>query len=151
MPLPLFRIDAEGRLHEDGRVHLAYPKGTRLEGAMLSHRPLADEMRDGWFEGLPYMLQDLRPEGFLGRAFARAHAGVLQVAEDARNGSDDDVLHALTLLGAGPSGCDIVGEAAYRLWTERAASRMHAIEDAEIARAYPELARAARRCAPGRH
>lgn len=142
-PLPVFRIDADGRPHEDALLHLAHPDGSVLEGATLSHWPLADDMRDGWFDGLPYMLQDLRPEGFLGRAFAREYAPLLQVAEDPRHWSDDDALHALALLGADQSGCYIVGEAAYRLWSERGGSPAHAIEDAEVTGSYPELARTA--------
>ncbi len=142
-PLPVFRIDAEGRPHEDALLHLAYPEGIVLEGDMLGRWPLADEMRDGWFDGLPYMLQDLRPEGFLGRAFAREYATLLQVAEDPRRWSDDDVLHALSLLGPDQSGCYIVGEAAYHAWAERSGPGATAIDDAGVADAYPNLARRA--------
>jgi len=99
-------------------------------------------MHDGWHEGLPYPLQDMRPEGFLGRSFARAHAALLQVPEDPREWSDDDTLHALSLLGSDAPGNLIVGEAAYQRW---AAQRLQpqALATPEADRATTWLQRAA--------
>jgi hypothetical protein len=37
-----------------------------------------------------YFLQDLRPDGFLGRQFACAHGPALQLGDDPRQWSDDD-------------------------------------------------------------
>lgn len=117
-PLPVYRVDAEGRLNEVGRLDLATPHGSLLnwQGAMPWPRDAL--MRDGWFEGIPYLLRDLRPEGFLGRQFARHHAALLQVPEDPRLWSDDDVLRAQSLLGADLGGDLLIGEAACRLWLE---------------------------------
>jgi AraC-like DNA-binding protein len=114
-PLPLFEIDEQGRPAEVGRLHLAYPDGALIEGEAFGAWPLDRDMQDGWFAGIPYPLQDMRPDGYLGRAFAHAHAELLQVPADPRQWSDDDALHALSLLGADQSGSFIVGEAAYRL------------------------------------
>ncbi len=121
-PLPIFQINRQGEPSQIGRLHLAHGHGCWFEG--LSGvawpgwpRDGADPAaRDGWHEGLPYPLQDMRPDGFLGRAFAQAHAAVLQVPEDPRDWSDDDTLHALSLLGADTVGDLIVGEAAYQRW-----------------------------------
>lgn len=72
-------------------------------------------MRDGWFDRLRYFLQDLRPAGFMGRRFARAHARVLQLGDDPRQWSDDDVLHAISAHGADQSGNFVVGQHPFRL------------------------------------
>ena len=120
-PLPVFQISPQGEPRQVGRLHLAHGDGCWLEGELTSW-PLApgdSAMRDGWHEGLPYPLQDMRPEGFLGRAFAKAHAPLLQVSEDPRDWSDDDTLHALTLLGSDMPGDLIVGEAAYQRWAQQ--------------------------------
>jgi hypothetical protein len=117
-PLPLYRIDAEGRLTEVGRLDLASPQGSLLDWQGDMPWPRDALMRDGWFEGVPYLLRDLRPEGFLGRQFARRHAVLLQVPEDPRLWSDDDVLHALSLLGSDVGGNLLIGEAACRLWLD---------------------------------
>lgn len=119
-PLPVFQVNQQGEPRLLGRLHLAHGHGCWFEGE-LTGWPLApgdSAMRDGWHEGLPYPLQDMRPEGFLGRAFARTHAALLQVPEDPREWSDDDTLHALTLLGSDMPGDLIVGEAAYQRWAQ---------------------------------
>jgi len=100
-------------------------------------------MRDGWFDGVPYFLQDLRPDGFLGRRFARAHAQVLQLGDDPRQWSDDDVLYAISLLGADQSGNFIVGEAAFRLWLDQVQQPAVCVEEAQVLEAYLERAQRA--------
>lgn len=124
-PLPVFQVNTAGEPSQIGRLHLAHGHGCWFEG-QLGHGgagwpldPTDTAMRDGWHEGLPYPLQDMRPEGFLGRAFARAHAALLQVPDDPREWSDDDTLHALSLLGADTVGNLIVGEAAYQRWASQ--------------------------------
>lgn len=139
-PLSVFRVSPAGQAAEIGRLHLAHPHGCWLEGDAFSDWPLDADMRDGWFEGLPYPLQDMRPEGFLGRAFARRHAAVLQVAEDPTRWTEEDALHALSLMGSDTSGCDLIGEGAYRLWAEQRAAPVAALEEAELAPAYADLA-----------
>jgi hypothetical protein len=133
-PLPLFEINAQGEPQQIGRLHLAHGHACWLEGR-LPHWPLDTThpaLRDGWHDGLPYMLQDMRPEGFLGRAFARAHAALLQVPEDPREWSDDDTLHALSLLGADTPGNLILGEAAYQRWaTQRLTGLTQATPEAD--------------------
>lgn len=124
-PLPVFRINPQGEPSQIGDLHLAQGHGCWLDAPPDSFwhdwplDPQDPAMRDGWHEGLPYPLHDMRPEGFLGRAFARTHAALLQVPEDPREWSDDDTLHALSLLGADTPGDLIIGDAAYRLWAAR--------------------------------
>ncbi|MRR29821.1 DNA-binding protein, partial [bacterium] len=66
-PLPLYRIDADGVGHVAGSLDLTYPEGSALAFAEAPVWPLdAGEMSDGWFDGLPYPLLDMRPQGFLG-------------------------------------------------------------------------------------
>ncbi len=86
-------------------------------------------------DGLPWFLDDMRPQGFMGRTFAHAHPE-LQLGGDPRHWSDDDVLRALTLFGDDLPGNLILGEAAFaRFHTlpERA-SRVDSAAD------YPRLA-----------
>ena len=71
-------------------------------------------MSDGWFEGLPYALIDMRPQGFLGRNFAHARALDLGVSDNPEDWSDDDVVHVLATTGYDQPGDLILGEVAYR-------------------------------------
>jgi hypothetical protein len=140
LPLPVFSVDESGGSHQVGRLHLAYPGGCWLELLTPSVWPLDADMRDGWHDGIPYMLQDLRPTGFLGRAFARERAAVLQVSEDLLRWSDDDALFALSLFGTDAPGDLILGEGAYRRWLASLQQPLERVSDAQLAEAYPHKA-----------
>ncbi len=84
--LPVFQVDAQGGYSELGAMDLAYPHGSVFHFFQPNAWPLDAPMRDGWHEGIPYFMQDLRPDGFLGRQFARMHAQILQLGENPRNG-----------------------------------------------------------------
>lgn len=139
-PLALFQVDAQGGSREVGRLDLTYPQGCAVDFLAPFDWPLDADMRDGWFEGLPYPLEDMRPQGYLGRQFARAHALMLQVGEDPTTWSEDDALHALTLLGLDQSGNYIVGEAAYRQWLDQLHRPLDALTESQARAAYPRLA-----------
>ncbi len=141
-PFVLYRIDAAGQAHEVGSLAPLHPSGCAVTWRDPCPWPLDATMADGWFEGLPYLLDDLRPQGFLGRHFARAHASLLQVPADPLQWSDDDVLHALSLLGTDLPGDYVIGEAALRRWLDEPAGAS-AIPAAQRPAAYARLAEAA--------
>jgi hypothetical protein len=87
----------------------------------------------------------MRPQGFLGRHFARRHATLLQVPENPTLWTDDDALHALSLLGGDTPGNLILGEAACRAWLDQVQGHRQAPDaqgwaEDELAEAYPRLA-----------
>jgi hypothetical protein len=142
-PLPLFQIDEEGRSSQVGQLHLAHPSGCVVQFESPWAWPTTDDMRDGWFDGIPYPLQDMRPEGFLGRQFAHDHAAVLQVSTDPRKWSDDDALHALSLFGTDAVGNHIIGQAAYRRWLDQSQKERAVVAQADVASRYVDLAQQA--------
>ncbi|OGB32128.1 MAG: transcriptional regulator [Burkholderiales bacterium RIFCSPLOWO2_12_FULL_61_40] len=85
--------------------------------------------------GLPWFLDDMRPQGFMGRTFAHAHPE-LQLGSDPRHWNDDDVLRALALFGDDLPGNLVVGEAAFQRFHSLPgrASRVDSAAD------YPRLA-----------
>ena len=138
--IPLYRIDRKGRGEQIAMLDPIYPAGCALRYEQPFEWPLAPEMRDGWFPGLPYPLDDMRPQGFLGRNFARNYAELLQVGPDPQKWQADDTLHVLSTLGADAAGNYILGEAAYRRHLETM-QRGHAlIVSAEIEQAYTRQA-----------
>jgi hypothetical protein len=139
----VFQVDERGGSEEVGQLNLAYPQGSVFEFRSASPWPLDTAMLDGWFDGLPYFLQDLRPDGFLGRQFARVHAQVLQLSEDPRSWSDDDALYAVSLLGADQSGNFIAGESAYRLWLDHVQQTPECLDTGQLPQAYTERAQRA--------
>jgi hypothetical protein len=124
------------------------PEGFIVDGVNALGWPLGD-MQDGYFEGLPYFLYDSRPQGFLGRAFATRHARSLGVSEDPSRWSDDDVLVALSLAGEDLPGDLIVGEPSYERLLEKINEPKPALEHAQLAARYPELAEEALKGGPG--
>ncbi len=134
--LPLYRIDQDGLTHEVAMLYPLHPAGCALDGPEPLGWPLDENMRDGWFEGLPYFLDDMRPQGFLGRHFARRHANLLQLSTDPKVWSEDDTLHALALLGSDTPGHYILGEPALRQWLLHSQQDAPPLEESEVAPAY---------------
>ncbi|MFD0666420.1 hypothetical protein ACT80S_01775 [Ramlibacter sp. MAHUQ-53] len=114
--LPVYRIDESGQAHEAATLSPLHPGGCAVDWREPCPWPLDADMADGWFDGLPYLLDDLRPQGFLGRHFARQHAPLLQLPADPAQWSEDDTLHALSLVGGDAPGCYVLGEPALRGW-----------------------------------
>jgi len=145
--LPLFRVDQQGRAHEVAQLLPTYPHGCAMAYQESLAWPLDADMAAGWFEGLPYFLDDMRPQGFLGRHFAQHYATLLQVSDDPRNWSEDDTLYALALLGSDQPGCYILGETAMRHWLSQAQQEPAALDDSNFLDGY--VARAAGSMAQG--
>lgn len=127
--VPVMRIDAQGQPTPFARlVPLASGAVWVDEEDGLSKR----------FDSLPWFLDDMRPQGFMGRTFASTHPE-LQLGNDPRYWSDDDVLRALALCGDDLPGNLVVGEPAFaRFHTlPQRASRAASADD------YPALADAA--------
>jgi hypothetical protein len=139
--LRVYRIDEQGTSHEHALLYLTHPDGSAIDFQESAEWPLPDaQMRDGWFDGLPYPLLDMRPQGFLGRNFARRHAALLQVDENPEKWSDDDAVYALSLLGSDVPGDLILGDAAYRRWLASVQAPEVGIADDELTARYAALA-----------
>jgi HipA-like C-terminal domain len=114
-PVPLYEVDAVGRAEALGALSLVQPEGSWLSLAGTAW-PVPDESRDGWWPGLPYPLNDMRPQGYMGRQFALAEHRQLAVSADPREWGDDDVVHVLSQVGADMSGNLLLGNAALERW-----------------------------------
>ena len=152
--LPLAAIDTQGRAHDAGQLVLVQPAGCWLplqqvagtpwplpkpaEGALRD--PLLDAARDGWWPGLPYPLQDLRPQGYLGRQLARAGHAAWGVSPDPQRWSDDDALHVLSQAGSNGPGNLIVGEPAFALWQAQRLAAAEPLAPAALGPVYAALA-----------
>lgn len=136
---PVYAVDRGGRAAQVGMLELVAPEGTVLDVAAMGW-PVDDEFRDGHWPGLPYPLQDMRPQGFLGRSFARHLAAGLGVSDNPRDWTDDDVLHILTQRGVDTAGNLIVGDVALQRWLVVKSEAPVLIEAADIDAAYAQCA-----------
>ncbi|MGA7436620.1 MAG: type II toxin-antitoxin system HipA family toxin YjjJ [Luteibacter sp.] len=105
---PVFRIDAGGHPTAFGTYTALYGGGSLLDAG---NRPdwLRDEFVDGLFPGVPWFIDDQRPQGFLGRQFAQSWAHELGLPSDILRWNDDAVLAALLLHGDDGPGNFVLG------------------------------------------
>ena len=88
--VPVFRVDAEGRLKELGVLTPVRPDGfvfTQVDGVQLHS------------DGLPWWLLDMRPQGYLGRAYAAHHGAELGLPSTLKEWTDSHALRALLVHG----------------------------------------------------
>lgn len=114
---PVYRVDRNGNAAPLATLALAAPQGSLMPLAGTGW-PVPAESRDGWWDGLPYPVLAIRPQGYLGRQFARAEHKALGVAADPEEWSDDDIVWVLSQRGADAPGNLIIGDAAYERWLE---------------------------------
>ncbi len=96
---PIYRVDQDGRIAAAGTlVSVLRNRFVEVDesGAKTMHR------------GLPWHVQDVRPQGFIGGRFARANAD-LHLPESVRDWSQQHILTALTRRGEDLPGNLIIG------------------------------------------
>ncbi len=136
--IPVVRIDAAGQATPFGCIVPLQGGRFWVEEADGVH-----ELHDG----LPWFLNDMRPQGFMGRSFAHAHP-TLQLGADPSRWSDDDVLRAMALFGDDLPGNLVVGHAAFLRWQQLSArlpnlpnlSRLPNVQHVASFHDYPRLA-----------
>lgn len=97
---PLWRMRPDATLEELGALHLL--RGERFQFVPAGERPnlvRPVETVPGHFPGLPWFLDDLRPQGFLGRTLAHRQGARLGVPDDLARWRLRDVLLAMTRTG----------------------------------------------------
>jgi hypothetical protein len=98
----IVRIDTQGRVSPFARM-VALPGGrfwvNEADGLTQLH------------DGLPWFLDDMRPQGFMGQTFVQNHPE-LSLPADLRHWNDDHALKAMVLAGDDLPGNLIVGEQA---------------------------------------
>lgn len=135
--LETFVIAEDGRATRGGDIQLVQPSGCH---ALLDSQVWPqDPAQSGWWEGLPYPLYDMRPQGYLGRVLAQEVAPSIDVPVNPEDWSDDDVCWFLAHYGADTPGNLIVGERAMQLWT-RERLQLRVISDRMVKQEYLERA-----------
>lgn len=138
---PTFRIDESGNALLIGRLHSLmageywWQSEEHSEGSRL-------------FGYLPWFIQDMRPDGFLGRAFAHKEGAALGLPEKLNAWTDDDVLLALSRRGENHIGNLVIGDEAIQRYLMSAQAPSQPVADHERADLYPILAEEALRGEP---
>jgi hypothetical protein len=137
--LPLFRVDPSGILQRIAIVRPFAPEGVFVAETTALSRWMQGHQRDGVFGGLPIFLSDQRPQGFLGRTFARRNQS-LGMPDKLEDWSDDDAMLALAKAGEDQVGDLILGDESARRLYANWAEEPRFIAFANRIAAYPALA-----------
>ncbi|WP_306603089.1 type II toxin-antitoxin system HipA family toxin YjjJ [Azonexus sp.] len=131
--IPIYRVTPEGQVETLGQLSPVQPTGyvmTKADGS-TSHS-----------EGFPWWLDDMRPQGFLGRAFVAAQAATLALPPRLGDWQEEHILRALlSQPGSDAIGNLIVGDAGRTHFIQR--PEPVALPAGGLAAAYAERARQA--------
>lgn len=141
---PLWRMNAQAQLEELGNVHAL--RGGRFQFISNAERPNLDrplERLSGHFPDLPWFLDDLRPQGFLGRMLAHRHGRELGVPADLNSWRQHDIMLAITRTGGTGAGDLLLGKHAVDLALAELATPTDAVLPEQRSIRYVQWAQAA--------
>jgi hypothetical protein len=133
-PMPLFAVSEKGEVAPIGHLDT-------LHGGYYAFTP-ASAAAVQLYQGLPYFLRDLRPQGFLGRMEPAKHAD-LDLPIDILRWTDEQVLTYISRRSEHAPGDVIVGNESYaRYLADAATAAASVVRDGERAARYPAMAAA---------
>lgn len=136
--MPVYRIDEAGKVQRLGQLAAVAGGGYVMQQAQ----------GNVYSDGLPWWLNDMRPQGYLGRAWVQQHGDALDLPPRLADWQDGHILRALMQAGDDLSGNLLLGDAMRQRY--QATFAQPPIPHAERAAAYAELAaRAASGDVPG--
>ena len=111
--IPLYYVSRQGQTERAGEL-TALQDGSNTQW-FLDYEPFMKPLCRGGFEsglfpGWPWFLEDLRPSGFLGRAFGKRMAELLQIDKNAEQWNDLELVNSLALHGNDLHGNFIIGD-----------------------------------------
>jgi hypothetical protein len=108
---PLWRMRPDATLEALGSLHAL--RGERFQFVPSGERPNLThpvETVAGHYPGLPWFLDDLRPQGFLGRTLAHRQSRLLGIPQDLNRWQQRDTLLAITRTGGTGMGDLLLGQ-----------------------------------------
>ncbi|MFC1679589.1 type II toxin-antitoxin system HipA family toxin YjjJ [Elusimicrobiota bacterium] len=130
---PVYRIDEHGKTSKFGTLYAIHPRGFYYE----STPDPRDKGR--FFEDFPYFLDDLRPNGFLGRLIPKKHS-TLGLPRSIDDWTANDSLKYLARFGYDLIGDLILGDEAFQRYLEANRGEPRSISRDERGEEYPKRA-----------
>ncbi len=113
---PIYRVMESGELEKGGILTSVYPNQWHFEAENSLSVFNQGDFNNGIYPGLPWFLENMRPQGFLGRVFVKQYASHLRLGSDARLWTSEDLLSALLSHGVDCPGNLIVGNDAAKIY-----------------------------------
>lgn len=101
--IPVYRVDTTGQIHKLGTL---IP--VRQDGFVMHQ----EDQKTLHSDGLPWWLYDMRPQGFLGRAYATRHGANIGLPDSISDWNDTHILRALLTHGHDMTGNLLLGDLA---------------------------------------
>lgn len=131
-PIPIYKIDEKGKPSLLADLHPIQPKGFFVESR-------AEKLPSEWFEDLPFFLEDLRPNGFLGRMIPKRHPE-LSAPSDIRLWTSQHCLAYWIRFESDGIGNLIIGKEAFQKHLASLTNPTPSIPAKARSRLYPKLA-----------
>ena len=135
---PVYAIDKNGSISNIGFFNLVEPSGSLYD--ISEFYPVDSESRDGWWQGLPYPIYDMQPQGFIGKYFARQVYESLKISQNPIEWSDEDIVFVLSRKFHDITGNMILGDQSIRLFQEELLQPLPSIPESETVASYIKLA-----------
>jgi hypothetical protein len=148
---PVYAIDEVGLARHWATVESYHDRRWRVtwpDAAAVPEWAAPSCDAQGLWDGFPFFLADVRPQGFLGRAIARRISRLLGVPEDPRQWSDDHTLRYLQAAGEDVPGSLVIGEDCLRRALAPVDSNQ-IVPESDRAGHYPRLAGESMTALPG--
>lgn len=137
---PLYRIDANGDAQRLGLLTALHGDRFHFDAEQDLPALRHGEFERGLFPGFPWFLDIQRPQGFLGRAFARRIAANIGVPDDLTRWRTDDVVLALLRHGEDEAGDLVLGERNLQLAMTAILTPSDTLDEADRPTLYPRFA-----------
>ncbi|MCM2324028.1 MAG: type II toxin-antitoxin system HipA family toxin YjjJ [Oligoflexia bacterium] len=133
--IPLFQVSPQGEVIPLGKLLALHPHSFAVQMKSAPFKPLI-------YPGLPFFLDDLRPQGFLGKAFAHQHPE-LRLPPRILDWSPDDALDAMARRGEDLVGNLLIGAESFERFQARGRDEEEAIDAADPGARYVACAQTA--------
>jgi len=137
---PLYRIDTQGHAQTLGILHALHNEACWFESANPQSAFLHGDFRDGLYPGLPWFIDDQRPQGFLGRSFGARVGKEIGANPDILLWNRDDVVLSLLRYGEDGPGDLVLGEESLQRALRGIVQPVTTLDVRERELRYPELA-----------
>jgi hypothetical protein len=131
---PVYAVDGQGNAQAMGTLYA-------VAIDQFLWRPVSG--REQMYRSLPWFVDDLRPDGFVGRSFVRRLHQELELPARSADWNDDHVLTALARRGEDTMGNLVIGRESIERYFRMVRDLPAPVREDEIAATYPRLAQMA--------
>ncbi|MEM9158618.1 MAG: type II toxin-antitoxin system HipA family toxin YjjJ [Verrucomicrobiota bacterium] len=139
----LYQVDPNGQAQVAGTLYALHQGEFHFEPNWESdkyHYLLNGEDHPQLFPDLPWFLEDMRPQGYLGRLLAHIHGPALGIGTNSENWTIDEALKAILAYGDDTPGNFVLGGQAIDAFLDQH-RRLESIDESERASQYDLIAR----------